>query len=161
MNKELLFAADLERNTLSVLNKMLEGASKELHPVIHMLLYVQKGWNELLQLLEKEDYPEPNAAVLAGSEKEWLQVMASLKQVEFKNTDDLILFWMLYALAERTLQYYQQAAANSAYPAARQFFTALCQCKLLQKKRIDSIMRILYNHAWAEVGFAPFVLGKD
>ncbi|MCE5285464.1 MAG: hypothetical protein LLG02_06425 [Pelosinus sp.] len=162
MNKELLFAADLEKNILSELKKMTENAAIVLGPALHMLIAAEEGWNELFHLLAENQpqYPALSTEILAGSDQEWLKVIAPLKEVEIQNTDSLILFWMLYALIERTAQYYQQAAANSAYPDQRQFFNSLSQCKLLLKKRIDSIMRIMYNHAWAEVGFAPFMLGK-
>jgi hypothetical protein len=159
----LLFAADLERNTLAELNRILENVPSIICPALTMLIAAEEGWNELFNLIEnnQQQYPALNTESLAGSDKEWLKVIASLKEAQFQNTDSLTIFWMLYAIAERTTQYYQQAAANSAYPDERQFFISLAKCKLLLKKRIDSIMRIMYNHAWAEVGFAPFLLGKD
>jgi hypothetical protein len=163
MNKELLFAADLEKNILSELSKMAETAPSVLKPALQMLLAAENSWNELFTIAEIEprEYPEPKAEALAGSDKEWQGIALDLKNTPADNTESLVLFWMLYAFIERTTQYYQQAAANCAYPADRQFFLALAQCKLLLKKRIDGIMRIMYNHAWAEVGFAPFLLGKD
>jgi hypothetical protein len=163
VNKELLFAADLERNTLAELKRILENAPSIICPVLDMLIAAEEGWNDVFKLLENNErqYPIIEAKVLTGLDNEWTKVIATLKEVQFENADILLLLWMLHAAVERTMHYYQQAAANSAYPAQRQFFTSLVQCKLLMKKRLDSIMRIMYNHAWAEIGFAPFVLGKD
>lgn len=164
MNKELLFAADLEKNILAEVEKVVQSVSPAIRPAVHMLFLAEQGWNDLFtKKLGKngDQYPLPDAETLLGCDKDWQKIIESLKEAVPEGTGSLTLFWMLYALVERTVQYYQQAAANSAYPAERLFFTSLAQYKILMKKRVGSLVRIMYNHAWAELGFAPFLLGKE
>ncbi|MDD4600578.1 hypothetical protein SDC9_06095 [bioreactor metagenome] len=64
-------------------------------------------------------------------------------------------------LIEKSLQFYRQAANNSAYEHDKLYFNSLVELKKVLKRRIDSVLRIVYNALWSKIGFAPFVFGKE
>lgn len=163
MDKAFLFAQSLERNILVEVERMSERALPAVAPAFELIVKLQHAWVDIFSNIENKEgeYPVLNTVILVGSDKEWQKIMALLGEVECRNTDCLVLISMVYAIIDKALQYYQQAASNTAFPSEQLFFTSLAKYKLLMKKRIDGIVRIIYNHAWSEVGFAPFVLGKN
>lgn len=71
-----------------------------------------------------------------------------------------LVLWMLSGTLEKMAQYYSQAAANSAHPVQQLFCRSLMEVKKISHRRVDGLLRILYNRIWQGVGFAPYVLVK-
>lgn len=72
----------------------------------------------------------------------------------------ILVLWMLSGSLERMAQYYSQAAANSAHPTQQLFCRSLTEVKKISHRRVDGLLRVLYNRVWQRVGFAPYVLVK-
>lgn len=107
-----------------------------------------------------ETYSQIDLDALVGSDNEWEQVSQAFA-TSSPSSVNLTTIWMIYALIERSGQFYQQAANNSAYPSTKLFLSSLFQVRNIIRRRIGSILRVLYNNVWEEIGFAPFLLGKD
>lgn len=71
------------------------------------------------------------------------------------------ILWMLYALYDRTFQYYRQASHNTQQPTSRYFYSSLAEVKNIIRRRLDAASRVLSNEVWGQVGFAPFIIGKE
>lgn len=72
----------------------------------------------------------------------------------------VLVLWMLSGTLEKMAQYYTQAAGNSAHPALQAFCRSLAEVKKISHRRLDGLLRILYNRIWERVGFAPYTLVK-
>lgn len=71
------------------------------------------------------------------------------------------ILWTLYALYDRTFQYYRQASHNTPQPTDKYFYSSLAEVKNIVRRRIDAASRVLSNEVWGQVGFAPFIIGKE
>lgn len=125
----------------------------------------QTGFLELLAAAQAIDvdlaaYPPVQEEPLLGAAAAWQQLTVHI-QPEVSNLQELAAFWSIYAAIDKTVQFYQQAAANSAHPQTRLFFSSLSQVKSMLRRRLAGLIQIYYNHYWGEIGFAPFLLGKD
>ncbi|MPM48924.1 hypothetical protein SDC9_95651 [bioreactor metagenome] len=145
----------------------MQNDTMQLKPILEMVSTCQETLiNILQQVISKVDlstYPELNA----------LQVLFDTNWTEnFKfeickgeTTEQLMDLYMnlsaLSSITERSLQFYRQAANNSAYEYEKIFFNSLAEQKKVIKRRIDSALRVVYNSLWSQVGFAPFIFGKE
>jgi len=158
-------AIDLEASIRKEFEYMHDSALVELAPLLNFMIILQTRLENLLHKARNVDpdssnYPEFDESELLGSEQEWRTVTKNLAPTS-KGEQHLIHLWMIYAVVEKSSQYYQQATANSAYPATKLFCSSLFQIKTRQRRHIGGVIRGIYNDIWSKVGFAPFILGKD
>jgi hypothetical protein len=159
------FALELEN---SICNQ-IAGLSHTAHPgntqVISLITSFQK---ELLQLLsmanqidiDNASYPTIDETHLLGPDSQWQEVTKNTVAVS-TSLQTSVTLWSIYATMDKSLQFYQQAATNSAHPQTRLFFSSLSHVKKILLRRLDGIIKIYDNHYWGNLGFAPFLLGKD
>jgi hypothetical protein len=159
------FALELETAINKKIDPLLETA--ELFPVITLINSFQQGFFKLLIIAKSIDvdtakYPVVEASELLGSDTAWQQLALQPTPSEVvENMDTLTTLWSICSLIDRSTQYYQQAAANNAHPATRLFFHSLAESKKIIRGRLAGIIHLMYNQYWGQLGFAPFMLGKD
>ncbi|MDR3591895.1 MAG: hypothetical protein P4N41_19750 [Negativicutes bacterium] len=162
----LLCAATLEASIRQEMEAVIQQAPDELQPFLAAVGKFQAGFELLLDRAQYTDvdagrYPGVDSAALLGGDEVWQKILRDFSAATEKNLFSLTALWMTQALVEKSGQFYQQAAANSAHPATRLFFASLAETKHMLRRRVDGLMRVIYNSVWAEIGFAPFLLGKD
>ncbi len=164
--KVFQFAAVLEAQIRQEVEVVVAQSPPGLQAVVTAVGAFQAGIELLVDRAQYVDvdsgrYPEVNAAALLGPDSVWQEATAKLGASDEATVVGLASLWFLIVLTEKSGQYYQQAALNSAHPATRLFFSSLAEVKGMLRRRLDGLLRQLYNAAWTQVGFAPFVLGKD
>lgn len=161
----LQFALELEtalNNQLAIL-----AAHTGSLPAMTLVNTFQEKFYALLTVASTVDidiarYPVVEAAELLGSDSDWQQFTAQAKPgTDPVNLPALTALWSIYTLIDRSAQYYQQAAANNAHPAARLFFHSLAETKKILRGRLAGIIQSSVNYYWGQLGFAPFMLGKE
>lgn len=162
----LVCAASLEASIRQELENMGGHLPPTLQPFIEAIHKFQAGFELLLDRAQGVDvnkgkFPPVSARELLGEDDAWQHLTKSFSSAQDKSLTNLTALWMIYTLIEKSTQFYQQASKNSAHPAERLFFGSLAEIKGMLRRRIDSLTRIMYNELWGEVGFAPFILGKD
>jgi hypothetical protein len=162
----LLCAATLEASIRQEIEAVTQQAPGELQPFWEVIGKFQVGFELLVDRAQYTDvdtgrYPGVDSAALLGSDETWQKIQRDFAAVPEKTISSLTALWMIQALVEKSGQFYQQAAANSAHPSARLFFSSLAETKNMLRRRVDGLMRVVYNEIWAEIGFAPFTLGKN
>lgn len=156
------FAIELE----TAINSQLTGMSAPTtEPVVSLLRTCQINFLALLSAastinIDSDPYPPVTESQLLGSDTAWRQLTLQIDTAN-ANLQVLTTLWSIYIIIDKTTQFYQQAAANSAQPQTRLFFSSLTHVKKILRRRLDGIIQIYYNHYWGEIGFAPFALGKD
>ena len=160
----LRFAASLEAQIRQEVEVVMAQSPAGLQTLVTAVGHFQAEIELLLDRAQGTDvdtgrYPEVNAAALLGPDSVWQEAAAGVARES--TVGALASLWFLHTLTERSGQFYQQAALNSAHPSTRLFFASLAEVKAMLRRRLDGVLRALYNEAWAEVGFAPFLLGKD
>lgn len=163
MNKQLSFAISMENSILRQTEFFLNSGPAELQKVTTVLIRSQ---HELLEVLhqcisihsQSAKYPELCVEQIVGSDSDW---KFSLNADALSLTDNLVQLWNIYAMTDKSWQFYQQSSCNSMYPGDSVFMSSVAQLKSMLKRRIDSVLRIIYNQVWLEVGHAPFLLGRD
>lgn len=166
MKKLFPFAARLEAQVRLEGEALSAQAPAELKPVLDAFGKFQAEFELMLDRAQYTDvdtgrYPAVDSDVLLGPDSGWQVSAGRLGAAGDGAVPGLTVLWMLHTMAEKTGQFYQQAAANSAHPATRLFLGSLAEVKGMLRRRLDGQLRVLYNAAWGEVGFAPFMLGKD
>jgi hypothetical protein len=76
-------------------------------------------------------------------------------------TNDLVALWAIYAALDKSAQFYRQAVLNTPYPLPRLFWGSLAEIKTMMRRRVDGLLRVMYNGIWEQIGFAPFALGRE
>ncbi|BBB93052.1 MAG TPA: hypothetical protein PKA28_01540 [Methylomusa anaerophila] len=160
------FAVLLEKSINKNLEKVRLDVSAELQPIVTLIQQTQSLIFDLLQEtsdvnIDYAKLPEVNLTVLIAADDLWQKAVSSYTDAPPINTDDLIQMWTIYASIEKSAQYYQQASLNSPHPATRLFLSSLSEIKNILRRRVSGVLRMIYNDVWSEVGFAPFVLGKE
>jgi len=163
---QLSFAAAMESGIRQEIEYIGREAPPELKPFLDIVGKFQVEFELLLDRgqctnIDTGCYPEVDPLVLLGTDSQWQELTRVFGQVAEKSTADLTALWMIQALIEKSGQLYQQASINSAYPATRLFMRSMTEAKSMLRRRIDGLLRVLYNEMWADLGFAPLVLGKD
>lgn len=161
------FALELETSLSRQIATLHDTASAGTVP-IPVLGLIENSQAEFLKLLsalntgenDSTRYPAVTETQLLGSDAAWLQATQNTTAVN-AGLQELTALWSIYITVDKCVQFYQQAAANSAQPQARLFFSSLSHVKKILRRRLDGIIQIYYNHYWGELGFAPFILGKD
>ncbi len=166
MMKTFRFAASLEAQIRQETEAMMAQAPAELQAVVAAVGKFQAEFELLIDRAQYVDvdtgsYPEVKAEALLGPDGVWREATARLGTPGEAMMPGLVSLWFLHTLTEKSGQFYQQAALNSAHPASRLFFGTLAEVKTMLRRRLDALLRQQYNAVWAEVGYAPFVLGKD
>ncbi len=159
------FALELETLISNQLVKLAETGAAETLAVIELIRISQAEFTQVLTTAETIDvdsmaYPGVSENQLLGSDTAWQQASRTVAAAGISFAG-LGVYWSLYTVIDKAAQFYQQAAVNSAHPQARLFFSSLSQVKKMLRRRLDGIIHIYYNHFWGELGFAPFMLGKD
>jgi len=162
----LLCAATLEASIRQEIEAVIQTAPGELQPFWSAIGKFHVEFELLLDRAQYTDvdssrYPGVDSVALLGSDDAWQKLLRDFAAVPDKTISSLTALWMTHTLVEKSGQFYQQAAANSPHPTTRLFFSSLAETKNMLRRRVDGLMRVLYNEIWAEIGFAPFLLGKD
>lgn len=160
------FAAAMEASIRQESERIADQAPAGLEPVLTAVAAFQAEFELLIDRaqytnVDTGSYPEVLPAALLGADSLWQQSAGSLKTAAGENIAVLTTLWQLSILVERSGQFYQQAALNSAHPATRLYLSSLAEVKGMLRRRLDSLLRVVYNEVWGAVGFAPFMLAKD
>ena len=135
----------------------------ELRPLVELLI---KGQISILQVLSQASNdtfaynPIEISEKILGNDNVWKEA-ATIKNNTSSSSSCLVQLWILSSLLDKSSQYYRQTALNSAYQQSKLFFNSIAEVKVIQKRRIDSVLRSIYNIIWGDVGFAPFSLGRS
>lgn len=161
----LKFALELEKSIQQQIQTLHVNTSEELQTLLNVLLDFETHFCRILSQAQKAQnnvgaYPEIELNQLVGSDKVWKKIEESIP-AQPVIPHDLTTIWAIYNMLEKSAQFYQQSMHNSPYPTTRLFMSSLFEVKKIIKKRIDVILRRMYNQVWEQVGFAPFLLGKD
>ena len=159
-------AAMLEASIRQEIEATTGQAPGELQPFLAAVGKFQGEFELLLDRAQYTDidtgrYPEVEAMTLLGNDGDWQEVLQQIGPLGEKALAALTTIWMIQALVEKSGQFYQQAALNSAHPSTRLFFRSLTEIKGMLRRRVDGLLRVLYNQVWSDIGFAPVLLGKD
>ena len=157
------FVIELETAIINHLDTIPTQA--DIVPIISLILKSQKEFLELISTakainVDKAAYPPVDESSLLGKDSDWQQLTVQ-KEITNANLQMLITLWQIATEIDKTAQFYQQAAANSAHPQTRIFFNSLSHVKRILLRRINGAIQSYCNYYWGELGFAPFVLGKD
>jgi hypothetical protein len=160
------FAATLEASIRQDFEQIIPRAPEELSPLLNLLTNIQTQFELILDRAQgtRTDipkYPAVDAMSLLGSDEVWRKTTSDFANATNKSTTDLVILWTMLELTEKSGQFYQQAVMNSAHPATRLFLSSLVEVKAILRRRIDAVLRVMYNEIWTSLGFAPFILGKD
>jgi hypothetical protein len=159
------FANSLETVLLRQLESFSGDVSPELQPLLRSLQNSQATFLECLTLaaavnVDSEPYPSVAVTILPGSDTVWQKQTAEFATAA-KSSQDLVALWAIYTALDKTAQFYRQAALNTPHPLTRLFWGSLAETKSLMRRRVDGVLRIMYNNIWEQIGFAPFVLGRE
>ncbi len=159
------FALELETSISDQIATSSGTATDAIAPVIALVEGSQVKFTLLLSSTNtmKVDivpYPVVDESQLLGPDTAWQQLSQNIIAAN-ASLQDLTILWSIYTTIDKSVQFYQQAATNSAYPQARLFFSSLNHTKKILRRKLAGIIQIYYNHYWGELGFAPFLLGKD
>lgn len=157
------FAIEIETAIINQVTML--DAPADIASLISLIEQSQKASLELLAVantvnIDIAAYPEVNESELLGSDTVWQQLTLP-KEVTNASLQMLITLWQLSIEIDKTAQFYQQAATNSAHPQSRLFFNSLSHVKRILLRRLNGIIQMYCNYYWGELGFAPFMLGKD
>lgn len=164
MLKTLQTAISMENSIKKEFENLLKDSpDTTLKPLLKILIESQALTLQLLYQNRDHAQACKNLGIsdqILFRDDEWRRV-ANLIDNNSDTQPCLVKLWMILALVDKSSQYYRQSALNSAYQQNKLFLNSIGDIKLIQKRRIDSFLRSIYNIIWAEVGFAPFTLGKD
>lgn len=135
-------------------------------PFIILLKQFQDGFLQLLLAAEETNidmtqYPIVDENKLLGSDIVWQEAINPSKINTNINITVLSKLWAINTAIDKSVQFYHQAAINSAHPQTRIYFSSLSHIKKILQRRMNGIIQIYDNHYWGELGFAPFMLGKN
>ncbi|CVK19702.1 hypothetical protein [Sporomusa sphaeroides] len=165
--RPIQFAFELETSLSRQIETLHDTATTGTVP-IPVLGLIKNSQTEFLKLLsalntgesDSVRYPAVTETQLLGSDAVWQQATQNTTAAN-ACLQELTALWSIYITIDKCVQFYQQAAVNSAQPQARLFFSSLSHVKKILRRRLDGIIQIYYNYYWGELGFAPFILGKD
>ncbi|SDD42145.1 hypothetical protein [Sporomusa acidovorans] len=160
----LQFALELE-NSISKQIMELDAAHLVNTQAISLINNFQKELLQFLSMANQIDsdiatYPVVDESLLLGPDSNWQKAVENTV-VASNSLRTSTRLWSVYALINKSIQFYQQAAANSVQPQTRLFFNSLSHVKKILLMRLGGLIKIYDNHYWGELGFAPFLLGKD
>jgi hypothetical protein len=149
----------MEEEIIRQLENLEKDAVLEIGEILGVFLKIEREFVGILKEadkidLDRESYPEINAAKI-------FTPAPSAQPNPDTSLAAMCALWMVYALLEKSAQYYQQASLNSAHPVLKIFFSSLSEIKNILRRRAAAQVRIVSNDLWGKVGFAPFILGKD
>lgn len=159
----LNYAIEMEKQNRDLLRLFEGSAHQELVCLISILTKHQDAIIEILANAAgsaSKPLAVGNAASLFDDTL-WRQSVARISENPKSLVSQAGVFWMIYALYDKSFQYYQQASQNSPMPTDKYFLTSLAEIRRVTKLRIDTVIRVLSNEVWGQIGFAPFVLGKE
>lgn len=157
------FAIELETSIISHLDKVT--VTEDVVTIISLIHTFEKKFLDLLVAantinVDMAVYPPVNESDLLGKDLVWQQ-LTSPKEVTNASLQSLLTLWHTSMEIDKTVQFYQQAATNSAHPQTRLFFNSLSHVKKILLRRLNGIIQSYNNYYWGKLGFAPFLLGKD
>ncbi|WP_371369195.1 hypothetical protein SRRS_24710 [Sporomusa rhizae] len=157
------FALEIETAISSEIASLADIVTENL-PFITLLEQFQDGFLQLLFAAEATNidiahYPNVDETKLLGLDTAWQEAINPSKI----NTNIKVLtkLWAVYTAIDKSVQFYHQAALNNAHPQTRIFFSSLSHVKKILQRRVNGIIQVYDNHYWGELGFAPFMLGKN
>lgn len=160
----LNFAVALEYDIKKQIQNLHASSTCQTQSLLNLLMKLEDGFCDLLTVAQAvknaSSYPEIETDSLVGADSMWDKVEEGILS-DTNVTHNLVFMWSIYNLFEKSAQFYQQSMYNSPYPSTRLFFSSLFEVKKMIKRRLDMILRRIYNRVWSKVGFAPFLLGKE
>jgi len=164
--RDFQFAAAMEASIRQEIERLMDFSPQELQPAMAMLGKFQAEFELILDRVQLTNvdvgsYPTIHAENLLGPDSAWQQIAEHFGAAQDKTAANLAVLWAVYALMEKSGQFYQQAALNSPHPSTRLLLASLGEVKSMARRRVDALLRVMYNEVWADVGFAPSKLGKD
>lgn len=158
------YAIELETNLKKMIVVISEGSDQEMMLLTDVLTKHQVKTIDLLKAMQAElgnFDPQTKVSALLD-DPEWHEAIGRISgQGESGIVSQACILWMLYALYDKTFQYYRQASHNTPQPTSRYFYSSLAEVKNIIRRRLDAASRVLSNEVWGQVGFAPFVIGKE
>jgi|GEM_PF-2245435 len=160
------FSLELETAINKQISLIASSTEEGMAPVWPLVDRFQQAFLQLLADaavvdIDQANYPLVDAVILFGPDAAWQQLTkpapATMPEADMQR---LVALWSIYALIDKSAQYYQQAAANTAHLATQIFFHSLYESKNILRIRFAGIIQAAYNQYWGKLGFAPFVLGK-
>lgn len=135
---------------ITALYKIMDSAQNEFETIIYRAMHIQ---------IDSKPFPIIEPSIL-GNDIVWKELIKTYSLTSKASIQLLMDFWEIYILIEKSAQFYQQAALNTPHPAEKIFFTSCSEVKHMLRRRIYGILQTMCNHAWSELGFAPFVFAK-
>ena len=159
------YAIELETHIKNMIAVISTGSDQQMIMLANVLSKHQIKTIELLRTIQAEKGNfDPQAKVSALlDDPEWHEAINGIsgegagRNVVSQSCN----LWMLYALYDKTFQYYRQASQNTPQPTAKYFYSSFAEVKNIIRRRLDAASRVLSNEVWGQIGFAPFIIGKE
>ena len=160
-----VFASALEKTLLQQMGSLVGNVSPVLQPLLRSLQNFQTEFIGYLTVAAEvnvnvEAYPQVDIAIFTGNDTVW-QKQAVVLASTATTTNDLVALWAIYAALDKSAQFYRQAVLNTPHPLSRLFWGSLAEIKTMMRRRVDGLLRVMYNGIWEQIGFAPFALGRE
>lgn len=157
------YAIEMETQINKMVQLTAAEADRERMLLVEVLIKHQGKMLEVLLAAEKAGakYHSQIEIPALFDEAKWQEAMADMIIHPESLVSQLSLLWMLQALYDKSFQYYRQAGYNTPMPAAKYFYSSLAEVKNMIRRRIDAASHVLSNEVWGEIGFAPYVIGKE
>lgn len=150
LRKEIRNKIDNTPQEVTALYKIIDKTQNEFETILERAMHTR---------IDSEPFPIVEPSIL-GNDIVWKKTTEAYSITANTSIQLLMDFWEIHILIEKSAQFYQQAALNTPHPAEKIFFTSCSEVKHILRRRIYGILQIMCNHAWAELGFTPFVFAK-
>ena len=156
------YAIELEKQVDNTLVLLSDKAIEDIQLLCSILRNHEAEITTVLSstLNNANSFPQINLTELVN-DVEWDKVITRLNSNPRVLLAQQPMLWILHTLYDRQFQFYYQAGQNSPKLDAKVFMSSLAQVKNLVRRRLEVISRVASNEAWGQLGFAPFVLGKE
>lgn len=157
------YAIQLERQINNTLQLIATDADSRIIPLVEVLAKHQGKMLEILLAVENAGiagYSQVEIPALFDESK-WQEAVAAVNFNSKSLVTQLSLLWAIQAFYDKSFQYYRQAGQNTPFPAEKYFFSSLAEVKNMIRRRIDAVSHVLSNEIWGEIGFAPYIIGKE
>ena len=159
MNTEAIhFAIQLEAAIGLKVKKLKETEPDNAKHLLDMIELFEHRLETLLRTVNETPVFDPFE--LLGDETLWIQASSNLLTTSHDAATTLTMLWTLCELTEHSGQFYYQAAANAPHLSERLFFRSLSEVKKLLYRKLNNVLRTIYNDIWGTIGFAPFDLTR-
>lgn len=152
------FAVQLEAAIGMKVKQLKETESTDAKLLLDMIELFEHRLESLLRTVDESPVFDPFE--LLGDETLWIQASSNLLTTPHDSATTLTMLWTLCELTEHSGQFYYQAAANAPHLSERLFFRSLFEVKKMLHRKLNNVLRTIYNDIWGMIGFAPFDLTR-